>query len=81
MPPSLSTLSVPLSGWERREDWTAEPACLPLYAPLKSVLSAPPEEILRLKHEAWEHCSRHFSLAAQAALLEDFFRARIAGRA
>lgn len=75
-PASLPELLVPHS----RPDWatydwsTAAPADLPLYAPLKKILSAPVSELLRYKKESWQHCSDKFSLKVQAGLLADFFR-------
>lgn len=79
LPPALAMLSAPFSGWERKADWAdAAVGDLPLYAPLKAVLAAPTPEVIRYKQAAWEHCSRHFSLAAQAARLEAFFLSRIA---
>ena len=81
-PDTLPDLLVPFAGPERYTDWSAIPAAelpgrLPLYAPLRKVLSAPPEEVLRWKEEAWGHCARNFSLQAQAVKLEAFFRERI----
>ncbi len=77
-PDSLPELIVPHTrpDWAER-DWAALPSAeLPLYAPLKKTLSAPPQELLRWKKQAWQHCRDKFSLRVQAALLADFFLRR-----
>lgn len=79
MPPALTPYLVPVRGGERKRDWAAAPiADLPLYAPLRRLLEAGPEEVLRCRRLAWEHCRDHFSLPVQAAALEVFFQRRIA---
>ena len=83
-PESLPELLVPFAGPERYTDWSAVPPAelprrLPLYAPLRTVLAASPDQVLRWKTAAWEHCARNFSLQTQAVRLETFFQERIAG--
>ena len=81
-PEALPELLVPFAGPERYADWSAIsgaefPERLPLYAPLRKVLSVSPEELIRWKEAAWEHCRREFSLQAQSLKLEAFFQGRI----
>ena len=81
-PESLPELLVPFAGPERYADWITAPVAdlpgrLPLYAPLRKVLSASPEDLIRWKEAAWEHCRREFSLQAQSLKLEAFFQERI----
>lgn len=81
-PQALPDLLAPFAGPERYTDWSAVPVAelperLPLYAPLRKVLSATPEEVLAWKRAAWEHCEREFSLRAQSVKLEAFFQERI----
>jgi glycosyltransferase involved in cell wall biosynthesis len=73
-PPGLSFL---LTSSGRIAAGESRPEDLPLFAPLRKVLSASREELLQWKSLAWEHCSRNFSLAAQAEKLESFFLGRL----
>jgi glycosyltransferase involved in cell wall biosynthesis len=70
-PPGLSALLVPPG--QAAGEGAGAPEDLPLFAPLHRVFSASPEEVVRWKRLAWEHCSRNFSLAVQAERLEAFF--------
>ncbi|MDR1360412.1 MAG: glycosyltransferase [Deltaproteobacteria bacterium] len=70
-PPALSALLVAPSS--ASAEASGPPEELALFVPLRKVFSAAPEEILQWKRLAWEHCSRNFSLAAQAQKLEAFF--------
>jgi|GEM_PF-560717 len=81
-PDALPFLLVPYAGWEQDADWHeragAGAPALPLYAPLRQVLCASPEQTLQWKREAWEHCRTNFALPVQAKKLESFFEQRLA---
>ncbi|MDR2160747.1 MAG: glycosyltransferase, partial [Desulfovibrio sp.] len=75
-PPGLSDLLIPPETL-REQDGPPDPGALPLFAPLRKVLSATAGDIHQWKRLAWEHCARNFSLASQAEKLEAFFLDRL----
>jgi glycosyltransferase involved in cell wall biosynthesis len=78
LPPGLDFFLAPFGRGMNFADWDSlPPEQLPLYAPLKKALSAPPEEVIGWKRMAWEHLRRNFSLEAQSEKLERYFAARI----
>lgn len=76
-PKALPFAPVPFEGWEKGANWSAKNGApdrqLPLYAPLKRVLTAGEEDILHWKQQTLDHMRSNFSLASQAKKLEEFF--------
>lgn len=82
-PPRLGSFLVPYTGRCREGGGCMSAARtpveeLPLYGPLKTILTASDASITEWKAAAWRHVSEHFSLAVQASALERFFMARTA---
>lgn len=82
LPPELEAFLVPFGPGMDFAGWRdLDPELMPLYAPLKRILSAPPEQVHIWKMLALKHCRAHFSLAVQSRKLAAFFAERLkAGR-
>ena len=74
MPPELSVFLAPLGYGAAFDGWAdIASETMPLYTPLKRVLSAQDSEVSAWKNLALAHCREHFSLAVQSRKLADFF--------
>lgn len=72
-PSGLESLLVPYEGWERDAEWNENGSAMPFLAPLRRVLLAADDDLIRWKGEAWTHMTDNFSLSAQAEKLEALF--------